>query len=294
MLDDYEFALCLTHDVDRTTKSFQAPYYAVKDRDPSHLLSLVNDERPYWQFEEIMALEDDLGIRSSFYFLNEPCLFRDRPIREWMNPNRWILHLGRYDITAPEVQQVIRTLDAEGWEVGLHGSYHSYRDVDRLAEEKETLERILGHSVLGGRQHYLNLQRPKTWEYHSEIGLKYDSSLGSATEWGFRHTKDIYQPFDDDFVVFPLTVMEVALMASHGGDVSACKDACDELLREASEDQRIMTVLWHSRYFNEDEFPGFRELYVYLIEKAQNMGGWVGPCGTFYEEYLSEEGWISP
>jgi len=61
MLDNYEFALCLTHDVDRVHKNFQSPYYAWKERDLSHLKHLVTSENPWWNFEEIMELEDELG-----------------------------------------------------------------------------------------------------------------------------------------------------------------------------------------------------------------------------------------
>ncbi len=133
---EHEFALCLTHDVDRAYKTFQAPYYALKDRNPSHLKPLVSTDCPYWQFEEIMELEEELGVRSSFYFLNEKNLLRDKEPREWTKPNNWKLFTGRYDITDDEIIDVIQTLDRGGWEVGLHGLYKS--DHERLQYEKGT------------------------------------------------------------------------------------------------------------------------------------------------------------
>ena len=284
----YEFSLCLTHDVDRPYKTFQGPYYAMKRRDPSQLRSLLSRDRPYWQFEEIMELEDRLGVRSSFYFLNEKNLFRDKPPTEWVKPKNWKLFTGRYDVTDGEIVDVIRALDQGGWEIGLHGSYDSYDDLERLREEKSALEDVLGHEVIGGRQHYLNLEQPQTWEYHREIGLRYDSSLGSNVTYGFDGQYEVIRPFDDEFVVFPMTKMETALMRSTGS-VEAAWEACLDVLEEARENGATMTVCWHPRYFNEEEFPGYRTIYERLIREAQSMGAWVGPCAECYEYVVRTE-----
>lgn len=286
--DDHEFALCLTHDVDRPYKTYQAPYYALTERDPSQLRSMVTSDRPYWQFDAILELEAELGVRSSFYFLNEKRLIRDKPPREWLRPRSWQLYAGRYDITDDEIVDVIRTLDRRGWEVGMHGSYDSYDDPDRLADEKATLEAILGHEVVGGRQHYLNLDRPRTWRHHREIGLRYDASLGSSTEYGFDGRYDVVRPFDDEFVVFPLTIMETALL-DDAPSIDHAWSECRRLLTEARERDAVMTVLWHPRYMNEAEFPGYRRLYRRLIEEALAMDAWVGSCGAYYERLATVE-----
>ncbi|MFC4437935.1 MULTISPECIES: polysaccharide deacetylase family protein [Natrialbaceae] len=281
-LADHEFALCLTHDVDRVYKTFQAPYYAVTERDPSHLRSLVTGDRPYWQFEELAALEDDLGVRSSFYVLNEQSLLREKSPRAWLVPRNWMLYTGRYDPTDPELVDAFRTLERGGWEVGLHGSYDSYDDRDRLRAEKRVLEEILDEPILGGRQHYLNLIGQRTWEHHRAIGLRYDASYGSSTRYGFDGRYDVIRPFDDEFVVFPLTLMERALLPSAPSLEWAWRE-CRRLLEEAHEHGAIMTVCWHPRYVNEEEFPGYRTLYERLIREARAMDAWIGPCGECYE-----------
>lgn len=285
--DGHEFALLLTHDVDRPHESFQSLYYAIAERDSSRLAAAVSGEDPYWQFEDLLALEDDLGVRSSFYFLREKGML-ERPLRDWMTPRYWIEALGRYDPSAPEIVELMDTLERGGWEVGLHGSYDSYREPDRLRSEKESLEAILGHEVLGGRQHYLNLEVPDTWRSQRAIGLQYDASLGSSSTCGFDHGYEPRRPFDDEFVVFPTTIMEVALP-----DVPQVEPAwreCEQLLVEAADNGAVMTVLWHPRYFNEDAFPGYRELYRRLIERAQDLDAWIGPAGEFYELMDHPEG----
>ncbi len=277
--DDHSFALCLTHDVDRPYKTYQSLYYAVTERDPSHLRSLLPGRNPYWSFEKIMQLEDELGVRSSFNFLDEQYLFTDRPIETWLDPESWMLYTGRYSMTDQQIIELIHELDGGGWEIGLHGSYDSYRDRERLRDEKRRLESILGRSVPGIRQHHLNLEIPETWKHHREIGLSYDTSLGSASEYGFEHGYGIERPFDDSFVVFPLTLMELALPVP---DFERSKAACEALLTEAKENAAVMTVLWHPRFFCSDT-PEYEPLYRRLIERALEMNAWVGPPGELYE-----------
>jgi peptidoglycan/xylan/chitin deacetylase (PgdA/CDA1 family) len=281
---DHPFALCLTHDVDRPYKTFQSVYYAVTERDPSHLRSLLPGVEPYWQFETVMRLEDELGVRSAFYFLDEQYLFRDRPVREWLSPEAWKLYAGRYSLQDPKIASVIAALDRGGWEVGLHGSYESYRDPGRLRAEKAKLERILGHEVVGGRQHYLNLDRPATWRYQADAGLRYDATLGSSRSYGFDHGYEPFRPFDDEFVVFPLTLMELTL-PDVSGDTEGAIAECERLLAEAREHGGVMTVLWHPSYFS-DDYPGYTEVYRRLVERALEMGAWVGPPGEFYEHLV--------
>ncbi len=280
--DDHRFALCLTHDVDRPYKTFHSVYYAIADRDPAHLKSLLPGTNTYWTFEKLMAIEADLGVRSAFYFLNEQRLFGDRPPREWVSKDGWRLFGGRYSLDDSAIVDLIAELDAGGWEVGLHGSYESPTDRDRLAAEKRTLERVLGEPVSGGRQHYLNLSIPETWEYHRDIGLKYDCSLGSSDTYGFADGYSIKRPFDDDFVVFPLTIMELAL-PNVETDVEGAWQECKAIIEEAAENNAVMTILWHPRFFSEFDFPNYTELYRRIIEYALALDGWVGPPGELYE-----------
>jgi len=279
---DIDFALCLTHDVDRPSKTYQCLYEAVRERSLSPLRTLVSRERPYWQFDAIVDLESSLGVRSAFYFLDEPSQLGRRPLTHLRHTKHLTNHLGRYDVDAPEIRRIVRHLDRNGWEVGLHGSSVSYRDEDRLRAEKRKLGSVLGHPVAGVRQHYLHLDVPRTWQYHARAGLRYDTSLGSSTEYGFDHGYHPIRPFDDDFVVFPLTLMETAL-PDPATEFDAAHAACERLLDEAAVNGAVMTALWHQRFFNDREFTGYRRLYRRLVEGALDRGAWVGPPGELYD-----------
>ncbi|WP_337250843.1 polysaccharide deacetylase family protein [Halorussus caseinilyticus] len=277
---DAEFALLLTHDVDRPYKTVQSLYHAIERRDPRQLRALLPGENPWWQFETIASLEASLGVRSAFYFLRERHLL-ERPPSDWFDPFYWIEHFGRYDPETPEIADLLERLHEGGWEVGLHGSYDAYDDRNRLRVEKETLESALGDEVRGGRQHHLN-RGPRTWEHHRSIGLRYDASPGSSETFGFDHGHLPLRPFDDEFVVFPLTVMEAAL-TDPGEDFETAWAECEGLLDEAAANDAVMSALWHPRLFTETDFPGYRRLYRRLIERALEMGAWVGSPGDYYD-----------
>jgi hypothetical protein len=283
LLPDHSFALCLTHDVDRPYKFAQAIYYALRDREPGQLRALLPGRRPNWTFDRMLAIEAELGVRSAFYFLDEQQLLRDRPVREWFDRDAWQLYADRYSLDDPAIVELIGRLDRGGWEVGLHGSYESYDDRGRLRAEKRRLERVLEKPVLGGRQHYLNRTLPDTWEHHAEIGLGYDATLGSASEIGFAYGDTVARPFDDEFVAFPLTMMDVA-MPDPGEQPDVARSTADGILREAAERGAIATVLWHPRVFNETDWTGHGSLYRYLIERTRELGGWVGPPRDLYAE----------
>jgi peptidoglycan/xylan/chitin deacetylase (PgdA/CDA1 family) len=292
--DDHEFALLLTHDVDRPYKTYQYLYYALADPEKRgyHLSSLLSSENPYWQFDRVTDIESDLGVRSAFYFLSEQRL-RDRPVREWFTKRGWQLYGGRYSLEDPAIREAVGTLDDGGWEVGLHGSFESFDDAHRLDAEKTAVEAVLGDEVVGGRQHYLNLDAPETWRIQRDIGLRYDASLGSSDEYGFQHGYGLQRPFDDEFVVFPLTIMEQAI-PDPGADFDAAWAACEETLQEARDNDAVMSVLWHPRYFSEGDFPGYGRVYRRLVERALDLGAWVGSPAAFYEAATLDERPVGP
>ena len=259
-----QFCVCLSHDVDRVKKTFQFFTHflkRLKNMDPGaaiyHMRSLSQSSH-YWNFDEIMEIEHRLGIRSTFYFLNETYPFHPLKISSWR------LSLGYYDLFEPNLQSVIRQLDNEGWEVGLHGSYLSFKDLSLLKKEKSDLENIVGHQVLGVRQHYLKLDQ-QTWERQSQAGFLYDASFGFTDDIGFRESR--FHPFkpllNRDFLAVPLALMDSCLMRK----ANPLKEAI-KLIDLAEEKCACLVLNWHQQIFNENEFPGYKKMYMILIDEC--------------------------
>ena len=39
----------------------------------------------------------------------------------------------------------------------------------------------------------------------------------------------------------------------------------------------VLTVLFHQRFFDVGNFPGYAELYERLVAEARRRGAWIGP-----------------
>jgi peptidoglycan/xylan/chitin deacetylase (PgdA/CDA1 family) len=277
--NEKKFALCLTHDVDRVDKKWwQCAYYFFKHRDPYQLKSLLTKkkERPFWNFERIMEIESKYGVRSTFFFLNET------KKANLLKPSTYSLSFGYYKIDDPRIVGIIRALDSDGWEIGVHGSYDSYLNKDLLRKEKATLEGILGKPVLGIRQHYLNLSIPRTWELQAREGFRYDSSFGFRDKVGFRDDKlRPYRPLDDELLEIPMTIMDGPLFASSRNNEEAW-EKCKRLIDQAQNQSALLTILWHNNRFNDKEFPGQTEIYEKIIKECQSRGAWVATGEEIY------------
>jgi peptidoglycan/xylan/chitin deacetylase (PgdA/CDA1 family) len=243
-------------------------YYSMVHKDLYEIKPLFSNDNPYWNFYSTMNLENKYGAKSTFFFLNESLKINV------LNPKSLILSKGRYNINSREIKSIIREIDSSGWEIGLHGSYLSYDDVKLLQKEKIVLEEIVGHTVNGVRQHYLNINIPKTWKIQESIGLKYDSTFGLKNNVGV-HPEYIkpFKPFKrSKFIVFPLVIMDGYLSNVSNSEEEAMK-IVDELIKVCKSKKAILSVLWHNRSLNKQEFPFYWNLYEYILKTASAEKG---------------------
>jgi peptidoglycan/xylan/chitin deacetylase (PgdA/CDA1 family) len=270
--------VALTHDVDRTRKTYQYFTHPLKKLiklDLNGLLSQIksySSTNNYWGFNEIIKIETKYKIKSTFFFLNETLPFN------LFKLSNWKLSLGRYDITHPEILKIIKYLDNNGWEIGLHGSFYSYNNKRLLEKEKEVLENIVGHKIIGIRQHFLNLSK-NTWDYQNELGFKYDTSWGYSKQIGYKENNIKYfKPLNNEFLVFPLVIMDIAFVNSKNK-----WDKFNRLMDITDENDSLLVINWHTNHFNENEFPGFLSTYESVIQKCNNKKAEFKTLGEWYK-----------
>lgn len=279
------FAICLTHDVDRVRKTkFHSVYYLIKEPRLRHISSILNEQAAYWNFDKIIAVEEKYDVRSTFFFLNEQDLFRDRPARSLLNPREWVMYYSSYRVDDPPVKNLIGDLSRESWEIGLHGSYQSCERGDLLLKEKQTLETVLGQRVIGVRQHYLRLKIPDTWKLQREVGFEYDSSYGAqqCVEVQEKWMRPFY-PFGEGFLEIPVTIMDGYLFRTCGSNMNLAWKRCLSALEFAKKNHGVVTIIWHSQQFNEDEFHGWPKIYEKILVTGKKMKAWMATAGQVYE-----------
>jgi len=255
--------VALSHDIDRVDKSYQyltkslAHLYRLEGNGLLNQVKSFCTKKPYWTFDQFIKIEEYYGIRSTVFFLNESIKF------DLFSFKSYKLALGRYKINDPKIIQIIRYLDENGWEIGVHGSYNSFKNSNLLSKEKLILEEIVGHPVIGVRQHYLNLD-DTTWEIQDRIGFKYDSSWGFTKDIGFKDNRySPFRPFNNQFKVIPMTLMDSCFMAKPDKWIEF-----ERLLDECEEKEAIMVINFHQHVFSKYDFPGYREAYIELITRA--------------------------
>lgn len=280
------FRAALSHDIDRVKKTYQSFTHAAKSmkkgsvKNALYHLSTVAKPEVFWGFDTFINIEEKHGVKSTVFFLNETLPFNPFDLSNWK------LSLGRFDIYDSKVVDIIRWLDKNRWEIGVHGSYRSYESFELLKKEKKILEEIAGHEIKGTRQHYLNLA-PGTWKMQKDCGFVYDASFGFTNNIGFKDDKIApFKPFDDYFTVFPLPLMDDCFMNK--------KDRWTELrkiIAQAEKSQGVIVLNWHNNVFNENEYPGFASAYEEIIKICKDSGAVFKTLIEHYQE--SEKSLIS-
>ena len=274
------FALCLTHDVDRTAKTFQyLTHIGRKNGLPSARRRRGLRTRPYWGFDAIRDIEGRANVHSTFFMLHEGPEAK-RGLR-----NR-ILAWGLADFKDPEVASVVRSLSHDGCEIGLHASLSSTESRQRLALEKHELESVLDGTVNGVRQHHLRLRLPNRWEEFADTGFQYDASFGFRETWGFRAGTAFPYRLAGTRGLLPIEEISLQIMDSTLERYDDPWGECVRALDAVESVGGILTVLFHQRYFDERNFPGYAELYESLIAEAKRRGAWIATAGEVAGAWL--------
>jgi hypothetical protein len=92
---------------------------------------------------------------------------------------------SRYDLHMPAYQDYLRRWQAAGFQIGVHPSYLSSDEPERIAEEKALVEAVAG-PVSRSRQHYLRYRLPSTLRALAAAGITHDYTLCGHEELGSR------------------------------------------------------------------------------------------------------------
>ena len=268
-----QFAVCLTHDVDEIyppcKHTILSLMTCIKNMDIKGLKNQTSwkhhgkEKSPYWNFKEIMNLEKKYGARSTFYFLAT-----DKDIRRF-----------RYHIE--DLNGELGKIIDRGWEVGLHGGYYTFNDMNEILMEKKRLEQVLGRKVIGYRNHYLRFKIPESWEYLEKAGFKYDSTLGYPDKIGFRngmcHPFYPYNLCSDKEVrilEIPLIIMDGTLFDS----VRSFDEAwivTKKIIDTVESCHGVLTVNWHSNSFNCPFKGSWQKFYEMILQYCSNKNAWM-------------------
>jgi len=120
----------------------------------------------FYTFEFYLDLCDQIGLKTSFYFIPSS-----------KEPNNCC-----YKITDKKIVNLMKKIDARGHEIGIHGSYQTFQDREKIFKQKiffeENMRKIgINQKIKGNRQHYLRWDSHVTPDYLDAAGFEYDTSV---------------------------------------------------------------------------------------------------------------------
>lgn len=271
--DNKKFAICLTHDVDEIyppiSHALLSTLHHLKNLDLDGLKrqlfwkEMGQRFSPYWNFSEIMELEERYDAKSTFYFMAV-----DRDVKRF-----------RYDIEV--LGEDLGIIADRGFEVGLHGGYFAYDSPEEMKREKLRLERTLGKAIVGYRNHYLRFKVPDTWEHLSKAGFKYDSTFGYWDRPGFRNGMcHPFRPYNMltesyiDILEIPLCIMDMTLYGQNP-DIVDMWEAAEGMMKTAERCGGVLTILWHNNMFSCPFREALHKLYSKILSCAHERGAWL-------------------
>lgn len=214
---------------------------------------------PLDQTPKLLQRESCEGVGASYYFIPRHAHRRD----------------ANYGINDEPVKSLMRSIERQGMEVALHGSYTSLDQPGGLDSEFQIL-RELGFQPRGNRQHWLRFTLDRLIPAVEETGALYDTSLG----WdciGFRAGACFaFPPYNfaheraATFLEIPLAIIEQGLVTS-GLPEDKWYEDCARLL---SSSRRYgwggISLLWHPTAFGAGQLsPEIERIYWKLIENKR-------------------------
>ena len=269
----------LSHDLDYITKTFQLRGKQTAFNSFNSLKAIAKggffpqvgktfrflfSNPSYWCFDYWEQFEKQVEARSTFYIYTR---HGSRNFKAWLiDPS--------YDVTSnKKLQGTLKNLHQEGFTLGLHGSYRSALEHDRLAAEKSALEAALDLPVTKTRQHWLHFQEAVTPRIHEAL-FDYDSTVGWNSTMGYRAgCASLYRPYDHanqrafDYFEIPQVVMDSHIYDYGAGQSEALISKGIGILEDlANRRNAHVAISWHPRTCSSDY--NWQPAYEALVKTA--------------------------
>ena len=169
-----------------------------------------------------------------------------------------------YNIQEPAIRIIMKDIHARGHVIGLHPSFETYNDYDKINSEYILLKKIMieekiAQHLIGARQHYLRWDVMTTPALYEKVNLKYDSSLCFAEKIGFRSGTCYEYPMYDlaarkrlNLIQRPLIVMEHSVFSKKYMGLNYDEKTLEILMKVKNTCKKFkgdFTLLWHNNHF---------------------------------------------
>lgn len=176
-------------------------------------------------------------------------------------------------VDSPQFQALIKKI-ADYCDVGIHPSFGSSSDMEKLRTEVGRLSRILHRDITKSRQHFLRLTFPDTYRNLIDLDITDDYTMGYASEIGFRAgTSRTFNFYDLDtetetkLRIHPFAIMEATLKYYMKVPIDDVIETIKPLVDDVRKVNGTFITLWHNETLsNYKQWQGWREIYEEMVK----------------------------
>lgn len=162
------------------------------------------------------------------------------------------------------------------YEVGMHPSYNSDKNLQAISSEKTKLELLLNQTIHQSRQHFLKLSFPKTYRQLIQEGITKDYSMGYHDIIGFRagtcfpfQWYDLEKDEETALEIYPFQIMDVTLKQYMKLTPDEAIQAVQNIKKIVSDYEGTFQFIWHNSSFYEQEgWAGWKAVFQNIIKNT--------------------------
>ena len=162
--------------------------------------------------------------------------------------------------------------------VGIHGSYYSSEEPERLDRERQRLADIMHRPIVRNRFHFLRFKLPTAYRNLKQVGILHDYTMGYADMPGFRCGTGSEIPFFDlssdletPVRLHPFIAMDTTFHTHMQASPQEAIQQFHTLIDEVREVGGTFTCIFHNQNLCEDfGWEGWRAVYEDILNYASN------------------------
>lgn len=244
-LPNTSLKITLTHDVDepfahRSLKSLLGGIMRGETKTAWYNFTHALEQNSYYTFPWIVSQEAKLPFADKIYFMRmplQPCQ-QDKPYVSYQSK---------------DMRALVALLKKNKVQIGLHASYFSGENPQKIGQEKIELETAIQQSITTNRYHFLRTCLADDMSYLADAGIKDDYTLAFADQVGFRLGTCRPVAFispktlkTGNLTLHPLTMMDATLFCYMQLSLDdAFKQACC-LIETVRQYGGELVLLWHN------------------------------------------------
>lgn len=235
---------------------FALDFSDIKNR-TAVLLGIKKD--PYDTYELLNQIQASYHIQCIYFFLLGDYGDNDKNV----------------PYTSHKLHTLIKSL-ADYAGTGIHPSYGSNDDPDKIRNEVKRLRKILKRDITNSRQHFLKLHFPVTYRNLIDNDITDDYTMGYAAEVGFRastctpfHFYDLDLETETKLRIHPFAVMDATLRYYMKVSPQEAIHTVKPLIDEVKKVNGTFVSLWHNESLSEvAPWAGWSKVYGQIIQTA--------------------------